>query len=563
VSVGLAHARLAILDPSPRANQPFRHGDHVICYNGEIYNHHQLAGRLHLSSRSTAGDTEVLLSLLTRAGLNGLAEVGGMWAFTWLDIKRRRLVAARDRYGKKPLFYVAGPTDIVLASEISALRTVLGASFALRDEALATFLSGGWLLPKTDGTTHLQNVREVRAGHALTIDLDAWTLDEASIDGLWSPQLSDGRLADRLAEAVADRLISDRPIGLLLSGGVDSMLILSVLAAQGRLERVTCFIGDGGKSNDAAYARASIAATGAHAIELPLEYGPPSTADFLAVCRSQAKPFPLIGNVLGAPTLYRAMAEHGIRVALDGTGADELFGGYWNRYAGFAMRDAARAGDAAWLAGIRAGGMLPPELAKISDSALLHEPLPCPAVQSLPEADRNLLTPAGLALIAQASSGDPLVDLPGSLTDALVRDSRAGRLQEWLWQNDRNAMAFGVENRSPFLDHRLAGWMNTPYHAKFNDARNKCELRTLLDEFVFLPSAKRLEKQGFRWVYGRFLEQNREWVAELVHGSALVRRVCCLDALMADLNGVTADRPLLQRLIVLAGLEATGAVSAA
>jgi asparagine synthase (glutamine-hydrolysing) len=185
VSVGLAHARLAILDPLPRANQPFRHGDHVICYNGEIYNHHQLAGRLHLSSRSTVGDTEVLLSLLTRAGLNGLAEVGGMWAFTWLDIERRRLVAARDRYGKKPLFYVAGPTDIVLASEISALRAVLGASFALRDEALATFLSGGWLLPKTDGTTHLQNVREVRAGHALTIDLDAWTLDEVSIDGLW------------------------------------------------------------------------------------------------------------------------------------------------------------------------------------------------------------------------------------------------------------------------------------------------------------------------------------------------------------------------------------------
>jgi asparagine synthetase B (glutamine-hydrolysing) len=136
-------------------------------------------------------------------------------------------------------------------------------------------------------------------------------------------------------------------------------------------------------------------------------------------------------------------------------------------------------------------------------------------------------------------------------------------MQEWLWQNDRNAMAAGVENRSPFLDHRLAGWMTTPYHAKFNGARNKCELRALPDRFIPLRSAQRLEKQGFRWVYGRFLRQNRQWIAGLLHGSALVRRVCCINALMADLDEVAVERPLLPRLIVLAGLEAVGAVNAA
>jgi hypothetical protein len=124
-------------------------------------------------------------------------------------------------------------------------------------------------------------------------------------------------------------------------------------------------------------------------------------------------------------------------------------------------------------------------------------------------------------------------------------------------------MAVGVENRSPFLDHRLAGWMTTPYHAKFRGARNKCELRTLLGDFLPLLSAQRLEKQGFRWVYGRFLRQNRQWITELVHGSTLVRRVCHIDALIAGLEQDAADRPLLQRLIVLAGLEAVGAVNAA
>ena len=563
VSVGLAHARLAIIDPSPRANQPFRRGDHVICYNGEIYNHRELAARFRLASRSTMSDTEVLLSLLVSVGPSGLAHARGMWAFTWLDITRRRLVAARDRYGKKPLFYAAGPAAIVLASEIGALRAVLGVSFGLRDEALATFLSEGWLLPQPDGSTHLQGIREVRPGHALVIDLDTWTLNEAPIDDLWPALPTDGNLADGLIGAVADRLVSDRPIGLLLSGGVDSMLILSVLAAQGELERVTCFTGDAGKSDDAACARSGIAATGARAIEVPLDYGPASTDDFLEVCRSQDKPFPLIGNVLGMPALYRAMADHGVRVALDGTGADELFGGYWNRYAGFAMRDAARAGDTAWLTAVQAGGMLPPELAGTCDAVLLHDPLPCPASRNLPDDDCRWLSPAGVALVAQALPGDPLVNFPGSLSDALLRDARSGRMQEWLWHNDRNAMAAGVENRSPFLDHRIAGWMTTPYRDKFSGARNKCELRALLGDFFPLSAAQRLEKQGFRWVYGRFLRQNRRWIADLVHGSMLVRRLCRIDALMAGLEEDAADRPLLQRLIVLAGLEAAGALKVA
>ncbi len=563
VSIGFAHARLAIIDPSPDANQPFRRGDHVICYNGEIYNHRELAARFRIASRSTASDTEVLLSLLATVGPSVLAEARGMWAFTWLDTARRRLIAARDRYGKKPLFYVAGSSDIILASEISALRAVLGGCFTLQDEALATFLAQGWLLPQSDGTTHLQDVREVRPGHALVIDLDTWTFNEVPLDGLWPASPPSRDLADCLAQAVADRLVSDRPVGLLLSGGVDSMLILSLLAAQGALDRVTCFIGDAGKSNDTIYARSCIAATGARAVEIPLDYGPASTDDFLAVCRSQEKPFPLIGNVLGMPALYRAMADHGVRVALDGTGADELFGGYWSRYAGFAMRDAARAGDTAWLTAVRAGGMLPPELSSASDEALLQGPLPCPANSHSLEADCRWLSSAGVALIAEALPGDPLVGFAGSLPEALLRDARLGRMQEWLWQNDRNAMAAGVENRSPFLDHRLAAWVSTPYHAKFNCSRNKCELRVLFDQFIPLPSVKRLEKQGFRWVYGRFLRQNRRWIAELIHGSALVRRVCRIDALMADLDEISADEPLLQRLIVLAGLEATGAVNGA
>ena len=287
VSVGLAHARLSIIDPLPRSDQPFRHGDHVICYNGEIYNYRELAARF--ACRLATSDTQVLLSVLGSAGLGGLAWARGMWAFTWLDIRGRRLIAARDRYGKKPLFYVCSRSDIVLASEIDAIRTVLDTSFALRDESLATFLAEGWLFPRSDGRTHLHGVREVRPGHALIVSLDSWTLDEVPIDGLWSEASPEG-LTERLAEAVTDRLVSDRAIGLLLSGGIDSTLILSILAASGELERVTCFIGDAGKSSDAAYAHAA-SPQPVRGLSSSARVWPGSVADFLAVCAAKRSLF--------------------------------------------------------------------------------------------------------------------------------------------------------------------------------------------------------------------------------------------------------------------------------
>ncbi len=563
-AIGFAHARLAILDPTPRADQPFRRGGDVLCHNGEIYNFRELSRDLAPARAfATTGDTEVLLALLQARGVAGLGRARGMWAFTWLDRRRRRIVAARDRYGKKPLFYAATTDEIVLASEPSAIRAVTGARLTLTDDATATYLAEGWLHPNPDGATHLAGLREVRPGHALAIDLDAWTLEEAPIADLWAPSPATD-LAETLVEAVTDRLVSDRPIGLLLSGGVDSSLILSILAARGWLDRVTCLTGEAGKSEDAAYARACVAATGARAIEIPLDYGRASTADFLAVCRSQAKPFPLIGNVLALPTLYRAIAAEGVRVVLDGTGADEIFGGYWTRYAGFAMRDAARAGDTAWLDAARAGGMLPGALTTITDGALLRGPIPVPAVHGIPERERAWLSPVGAALLAGARPGDRLAGFSGGLADALVQDSRAGRLQEWLWQNDRNAMAAGVENRSPFLDHRLLAHAATPYGAKMAGPENKRELRALFDRFVPLPTARRLDKQGFRWVHGRFLRANRPWVADLVGGSAVARRLCDMDAVSREIRDDhdAADRPLLQRLLVLAGLEASGAIAA-
>ncbi len=558
-TIGMAHARLAILDLDPRSNQPFRDEGHLIVYNGEIYDFRALTAAMH---RHTEGDTEALLWLLRQEGSQALAKTNGMWAFCWLDPERCMLTAARDRYGKKPLFYRVDPDKAVFASEPAALMALWNAEPVADMTSLDGFMAEGWLLPAANGTTFLRDMREVRPGHALELNLESWSLTEKLVAPIViepaHTHAPDRPLAEVLVDAVRARLLSDRKVALLLSGGVDSSLILSILSARGWLDEVVCVIGDSGKSEDARYARACLDQLGIQGLELKLDYGNASVARFLDVCAQQAKPFPLIGNVLGMADIYRAAAAEGVRVALDGTGADEIFCGYWQRQAGFAMRDAVLRGDTDWLARVRGGGMLPAELAGLDNKALGATTLPTPARDVLAGEDIARLHGARRHDIAHAPSSDPLVGFPGSLAAALARDAIGGRMQEWLWQNDRNAMASGIENRSPFLDHRLARYMTGA--SGFDGAFNKTALRTLFADFTPLPTSARREKQGFRWVYGRFLRQNAPALMDLLAGSRLASFYAPLDGLaqlMADPEAAFRSK-LLQRLLVLAGLEARG-----
>jgi asparagine synthase (glutamine-hydrolysing) len=553
---GLAHARLSILDLDPRSNQPFRIGGNLLAYNGEIYNYRALATGMDLA---TTGDTEVFLRLLMRGGGEALRDANGMWAFCWLDRANRRLVAGRDRYGKKPLFYAMDEDAIHFASEPLALAALLGRPLAMRSAALDSFMADGWLFPDPSGEAHLESIREVRPGYSLSLDLEAWTLEEhhafafPGIDGQPEDELKPDALAPLLADAVEARLVSDRKVGLFLSGGVDSSLILSVLAARGLTQDVVCITGDAGKSEDARYAKACVEQLGIEALNVPLPYGSLGLDQFLSVCKAQAKPFPLIGNVLGMHALYKAVAEHDIRVVLDGSGADEIFGGYWHRYFAYALRDAELAGDKDWIEAIRPSM---PRSFRHQDGSNGW----MPTREVLPDHDLAELTPDMRGIITAMPSHDPMLGFQGTLNEALIRDATAGRMQEWLWQNDRNAMASSIENRSPFLDYRLMAWAATPYHAKFNGVWNKRELRQMFQRFVPLPTAERTDKQGFRWSYSQFFQQNLEAVLALIAGSAMARRYVNA-GLFAD--GVRSGRishgsRLLHRLTVIAGLEATG-----
>ncbi len=563
VHLGFGHTRLSILDLDARSDQPFVQPEGALVHNGEVYNYEALRRDLFGGSEGfrTTGDTEVLFRLLLERGHDALPLLNGMWAFAFFDERRHVLLASRDRYGKKPLFYYADDTTLCLSSSAATILRYLGRAPEMDRAALAHYLRHGFLYPDPGGRTHLRDIRQVPGSHSLSFDLATW---QATTRRYYDARAALASQADGapplealLADAVCSRLVSDRRVGLLLSGGIDSSLILSILVAQGRHEQVHCFLGDTGTSDDARYARECTAQLGIRATEIRLAYGASTFERFLRMCRHQEKPFPLIGNSMAMAEMYEAIAAYDVPVVLDGTGGDEVFGGYWDRYLRVAIHEAGAAGDGEWLARLveeQRDDPLVSQYIAWARAEMANPSLPPPSLDT-PFAAARFCSPDVLA----APLADPLPAFRGTLAEALVTDAMDGRLGEWIWHNDRNAMMSSIENRSPFLDYRLVPFMASGYRAKFAGTWSKHELRRAYDAFVALPTQWRREKQGFRWVGGWFLRENAAPVLELVAGSRVLRELVEVDAFVdhAAKDGQWLAGELAPRLACIAGLEAT------
>lgn len=561
IHVRMGHLRLSILDPQARSDQPMTRGERTICYNGEVYNFREVRGQLESEGArfGTSGDTEVLLEGLQRHDVAILDSFIGMWALAMLDAARGELILARDRFGKKPLFYAIADDVVVVASEAKAISAYLGQPLRLKTHVVGQYLRHGYLFPDADGATAFDGVRDVPPSGIVRFSLRSWS---ASSDR-WFDMAdacrrapSNESLQDLVEDAVLRRLVADRPVGLLLSGGVDSTLILSVLASRGRLDEVRCLIGDTGSSDDAHYANLCAQAVGIEPQMVRLEYGAHTFDRFLRMCRHQEKPFPLIGNAMAMAEMYDSIGATDVRVILDGTGGDEVFGGYWDRYAPYAIAEAVRAGDEEWIA--TADGHLAeePYISGIFRRATAAIRAGGNAVAGEPPLS-DIATRYCLPHVLSASTTDSLAHFSGSLADAMTRDIVDGRLGEWIWHNDRNAMMASIENRSPFLDHRLLPQVSRPYDRKFADGWNKIEARRLFDSFTALPAQWRRQKQGFRWIGVWFLRENADRVLDMIAATTSLRTHVDIDAFIEAARGddahLTSD--LTSRLLCIAGIE--------
>ncbi len=564
LTVAAGHHRLAILDLDERSHQPFHRGSHTLLFNGEIYNFADLKHHAALRDIAwqTTGDTEVLCEGLRRIGPEFLQHANGMWALTLLDAGALTLFASCDRYGKKPLFWYQDETTLCFASTNAAICHYLDYRPVLREQPLHEYLLTGKMFPSADDRTHLERIRRVPGGHHLHVNLATW---QTRLEPFFQPtrdQLHHAADQTTLAEIVRDaarvRMVSDRQVGLLLSGGVDSTLVLAALYANQLHDRVHCFIGEAGRSEDADYARRSAAQLGITATEITLRYDEGAFDRFLRMCQHHEKAFPLLGNSMAMAEMYEAVAQHNIPVVLDGTGGDELFGGYWGRCFPVAVRDTVRHRDRDWW---RSTAWLPVHRAK-TWRALRTWPLQNSRWNLDLHLLRKCLHPLPLWLGVHAPvwrrSPDPAENPQPDFTAALLSEVQpGGRLAEWIWHNDRNAMMSGIENRSPLLDYRLVPFLGTGYREKLHGPYNKYELRRLFDAFAKLPTQWRTEKQGFRWHRKRFLTDNRARILDVIAASEFLQTRFRIQRFvdLAHRSDRVFHSSLTARLLCLAGVD--------
>jgi asparagine synthase (glutamine-hydrolysing) len=467
--VALIHRRLSIIDLDPRANQPMASADgrYVIVFNGEIYNFVELREALQRDGYvfRTTSDTEVLIAAYAAWGEAALARFTGMYAFVMLDRQRRELFVARDPFGIKPLFFARGAGHLAFASEFGPLLDVPGVGRGIDLFRTCLFLSVG----QTDESerTMFADVQSLPAGHFARIPLDKpavvpvpfWRPTIAVRER--SPQAATRELREALIRSVELHLRADVPTGISLSGGIDSSAIIACARTVGGPSadlRTFSFVATGSEVDETPFIEMAAWAAGAeqHTVRIePAEI----VADIDRLIAVQGEPF----GSLSMYAQHRVMGlarDNGIKVILDGQGADELFAGYRpylarrlsELLASFRLADAIRF--------VRAMVKLPGAGSRLIAQAF--EPAVTPELRGFARrlVGRPLLAPwidgewfAGKNAFA---TGRGLPVSRHYFHDALVQSLTETVLPALLRYGDRNSMAFSIESRVPFLTPQLA-----------------------------------------------------------------------------------------------------------
>ncbi|MEN8215327.1 MAG: asparagine synthase (glutamine-hydrolyzing) [Pseudomonadota bacterium] len=328
--VGLAHRRLSIIDLSSGGHQPMLDGALTIVFNGEIYNYRELKDELRAMGHTfrTKSDTEVLLESYKAWGTQCLSRLEGMFAFCIYDSREKQLFLARDRAGEKPLFYQHNNDQLVFASELKGLLSIPGFSRKLDLEGLNFYLAYGYIPGEM---CLVKGVHKLPQGHCMTYRSGKihiwryWQLPELATISHDQEALT-GELENLLEDSVRRQLIADVPVGVLLSGGLDSSLI-TAMAAQATSRAIKTFtvsFAGHAEYDEAPYAKIVADYFGTEHLALVAE---PAAVDILPKLARQFDE-PIADHAIVPTYLVSQLIREHATVALSGDGGDELFGGY-------------------------------------------------------------------------------------------------------------------------------------------------------------------------------------------------------------------------------------------
>ena len=510
---GLGMRRLSIIDLAG-GHQPVFNEDRSVwvIFNGEIYNFRELRHDLenHGHCFRTHTDTEVIVHLYEELGSDCVQKLRGMFAFAIFDERRRRLLLARDRLGKKPMYYALSDGRLLFASEIKAILAVAPELSSINRQALRQYFYFGYI---PDPETAFQPIQKLPPGHLLEFERGEvrvrqfWDLPQY---GTYSPTSEEAcleELEDRLAEAVRIRLLADVPLGALLSGGTDSSTVVALMARASPTAVKTFCIGfRHADFNEAPYARIVAEKFGTEHHELTLEPKVIDTVELLA--RGLEEPF---GDSSMLPTYYLScLARKYVTVALSGDGGDETFAGY-DRYR-IHVRDRSRYRFPAWV-GRWYRGQVFPRLPygtpgrNLAYSILLPWPERYIEAVSIVPYQRNFALLSNDFANASPGEDDSLVVFRRYLDKApaqdplgcvLYLDTKTYLPGDILTKLDRMSMAASLETRVPMLDHVLVEWVTSlAPEWKLGKRGQKYILRKLAERVGVPREVLDRPKQGF------------------------------------------------------------------
>lgn len=529
--LALGFRRLSIVDLSRAGAQPMTSasGRYVMVFNGEVYNHRRLADELGPRDYRGHSDTEVMLACIEEWGIEpAVRRFIGMFAIAIWDRVERKLSLIRDRMGVKPLYYALTKKGVCFASELKSLP-----AGEIDRGALALYVRFGYVPAPY---SIYDGIAKLLPGRILTIHADGSTDTRVYWDAAHIAEEQANRfqgseedavdaIESLLSDAVRLRLISDVPLGLFLSGGIDSPLIAALMMREaGKVATFT--IGFDGMPSEAPFAAAIAQHLGTTHTELVL-----GAEEVLATVPLVAELYDEPhGDSSSIPTyLVSRMARQHVTVALSGDGGDELFGGYHRYFLGRRTtervervpRSIRRPLGNLLRAASRFPSRMRGRLRGLGDALVIDDPLTLFQQQVAAEMIRVIGAASRPAQLT-ARTRWPRLDDPAALM--MYLDAISYLPDDILSKVDRASMAVSLEVREPLLDHRMVelAW-SLPMEMKIRGVRGKWVLRKLLRKFLPAEMVDR-DKQGFGlpidgWLRGPL----REWAASLVDPKRIAR----------------------------------------
>ena len=491
--VHLLHSRLTIIDLDPRSNQPFHAGSTWLDYNGELYNYKELAAAM--SDLRTRSDTEVMTRVLDRDGWGGLDACEGMWAFAAYDERTGELGLARDRFGEKPLYVLRDGDSLYWGSEPKFVWALAGVKPRPNERQLMRLLVNGYKSLYKSGETWFEGLDEVDAGTVLTIDADGrqdvrryWSPPVPSPDESMSFEDAVAGTRERLIRSVELRLRADVPLAFCMSGGVDSLALISIAKRELDYDVHGFTI----LNTDARYDEQDIVDDAVRELALRHTSVTPDTHEFLprlrGLVRQHDGPVATISYYVHW-LLMGAIHGGGYRVSVSGTAADELYSGYYDHHLAYLAETGDAEARAAWEQHVK----------PMVRNPFLSDPL---LFKREPDFRDHIYLDADVfASWLEKPFAEPFSERDfgaGLLRGRMLNELFAESVPVILHEDDLNAMSFSIENRSPYLDRALFEHALTiPVRHLVRDGRAKAVLRDAMRGIAPARAMENRRKVGF------------------------------------------------------------------